>query len=511
MPLPGSDTISGPNTRLVAIAGFLVLMVLAFGVSSLVGMSEGLAIMVVLGMGIFLFAFLNTDFALIILILSMLLSPEFNVGSAGGQGQMSHRGVVVRIDDLMLGLIMFSWLIKTAVNKDLGIFRHSPLNRPIFLYIGASLFSTILGVFFGDVKPLIGILYNVKYFQYYLIYFMVISHVTDMETLRRYVKLIIVTAIIVSLYAMSQIPSGVRVSAPFEGEGGEANTLGGYLVLIMAVVMGMMTGQKRAKRLFQMAAAVFIMLIPFAYTLSRSSWMSLFPAIVGLIYYSEKRKTIIALCMVAMLFLPIIMPESVWNRVEYTFSPENQIRDDVVKVGDTSLDPSTSERIQSWSTTLAQWSERPFFGWGVTGVGFKDAQYFRVLAETGAIGFLFFFGLLISIHRTAKRSLDMVTYKKYPLYHGMIMGFIAGYWGLLLHAVGANTFIIVRVMEPFWFLLALVVALPELLEAEERKKRGDDELEEEQPIQPHQISFLTGRILNATPKQQKYVPTKKKD
>ncbi|MFP6645103.1 MAG: hypothetical protein VCF24_16315 [Candidatus Latescibacterota bacterium] len=30
--------------------------------------------------------------------------------------------------------------------------------------------------------------------------------------------------------------------------------------------------------------------------------------------------------------------------------------------------------------------------------------------------------------------------------------------GLLVHAVGANTFIIVRIMEPFWLLAGLVVS-----------------------------------------------------
>jgi hypothetical protein len=31
--------------------------------------------------------------------------------------------------------------------------------------------------------------------------------------------------------------------------------------------------------------------------------------------------------------------------------------------------------------------------------------------------------------------------------------------GLLVHGIGANTFIIVRIMEPFWFLAGIVIAL----------------------------------------------------
>jgi hypothetical protein len=43
---------------------------------------------------------------------------------------------------------------------------------------------------------------------------------------------------------------------------------------------------------------------------------------------------------------------------------------------------------------------------------------------------------------------------------GLSVGLIAGLVGLLVHAIGANTFIIVRIMEPFWFLAGIIVALP---------------------------------------------------
>jgi hypothetical protein len=39
------------------------------------------------------------------------------------------------------------------------------------------------------------------------------------------------------------------------------------------------------------------------------------------------------------------------------------------------------------------------------------------------------------------------------------VGLIAGLVGLLVHAIGANTFIIVRIMEPFWFVTGIIIAL----------------------------------------------------
>jgi hypothetical protein len=39
---------------------------------------------------------------------------------------------------------------------------------------------------------------------------------------------------------------------------------------------------------------------------------------------------------------------------------------------------------------------------------------------------------------------------------------MAGFIGLLFHATAANTFIIVRIMEPFWFVTGMVMMLLEL-------------------------------------------------
>ena len=53
------------------------------------------------------------------------------------------------------------------------------------------------------------------------------------------------------------------------------------------------------------------------------------------------------------------------------------------------------------------------------------------------------------------------------LYQGLTLGFIAGFIGLAVHAFTANTFIIIRIMEPFWFITAIIMMLPELKEEEE--------------------------------------------
>jgi len=49
-----------------------------------------------------------------------------------------------------------------------------------------------------------------------------------------------------------------------------------------------------------------------------------------------------------------------------------------------------------------------------------------------------------------------------PLSKGLIMGYMVGFVGLLVHAIGSNTFVIIRIAEPFWFFTAIVVKLSDI-------------------------------------------------
>jgi hypothetical protein len=47
-----------------------------------------------------------------------------------------------------------------------------------------------------------------------------------------------------------------------------------------------------------------------------------------------------------------------------------------------------------------------------------------------------------------------------PLFSGLSLGYLAGFTAMLTHSIGANSFIIVRIMEPFWFLTAMIIMIP---------------------------------------------------
>jgi O-antigen ligase len=300
-----------------------------------------------------------------------------------------------------------------------------------------------------------GALFVLKYIEYFIVYFMVINHVRDADQVKRFVFCLFLTCFIISIFGILQIPGGERVSAPFEGEGGEPNTLGGYLVFMGAIAGGLFVKTENLKLKPVLPILIFTIILPLLFTKSRSSYIALVPACFVLSLLLRQRVVITGLMAVILLSSPILLPTTVKDRILYTFTQEESSGQ--VQIGNLHLDTSTSARILSLKNLLQDYPKHPILGYGITGHGFIDAQYPKVLIETGALGLIAFFYLLYSIFKMAIHHLKEV---KTPFFKGLAIGFLAGYIGLLFHALGANTFIIVRIMEPFWFFAGIIAVLP---------------------------------------------------
>src|SRR5438876_5939777 len=206
----------------------------------LVSSDKTFSLTISLGALLLLIAFVSTRLSLYLLVFSMLLSPEFLVGDLTGGGGAAGRGITLRFDDLLLVVIGFVWLAKMAIQKGGTPFLRTPLNGPIMFYMAAAGLATLIGVMGGRVKPMSGFFFWLKYYEYVFLYFMVVSAVTTKEEARGLVFARLVTCFLVVLFAIAQIPGGERASAPFEGSEGEPNTLGGYLVFMLAIGVGLL-------------------------------------------------------------------------------------------------------------------------------------------------------------------------------------------------------------------------------------------------------------------------------
>ncbi len=403
------------------------------------------------GLLLLLVAFLSTPASLYILVFSMLLGPELLFGGLGG-GATASRGITFRFEDILLVVIGVAWLAKRAFFKGDTAFLKAPLGGPILFYIAMVVIATLIGALEGRVKGLTGFFFVLKYFEYVMIYFMVVSSVETEQQAKHLLIAGLATCFLVSLFAISQIPGGGRASAPFEGETGEPNTLGGYLVFMLALVAGLLFTPGSLPRRWPLYVLLVSGSIGLFATLSRASFLAAGVVVLVLSLRLLRRTPMVApMILIALLTLPWWAPQAVTDRILYTFTQpveEGQIRFGAVRV-----DTSTSERLRSWQQAVQYWRSYPMWGTGVTGGPFMDAMYPRIMAETGTVGLVAFFILIGAVFRMGWSAYQQA---HEPFQQGLAMGFLLGFVGLLVHAVGSNTFIIVRIMEPFWLVAALV-------------------------------------------------------
>jgi O-antigen ligase len=445
----------------IALIAFLLLLAAAGGLviaKTGPGFSLGAALLLVV-----LFAsFLNSELALHIILLSMLLSPEIVIGGVGGVsiGKPLVKGdlLVLRIEDLILVVVALAWIAKAAIFKELNLVRKTPLNTAIFTYVALLIVATLFGVLFGNVRPLQGFFFLLKYIEYFVVFFMTVNSIHEERQLRRLLATALATCAISSVIGILQIPSGGRVSAPFEGQYGEPNTFGGYLVLMLAIILGLALAAKTLPRQIGWYAFAGLIVLPLLFTLSRTSWLASIPMVLTLIIFSPRRLIIVIGVMAAIVFGSSFMPKSVIDRYNYTLNAKEDRGD--YAIGGAKIDSSTSARFDSFRQGLTGWVKRPFFGYGVTGFAFMDAQFVRVLVEGGLFGLAAFIWLLYRIWRTARNVCRQVAGSRYE---GLALGYLAGFAAMIMHCIGANTFIIVRIMEPFWFLTGIITLLPALV------------------------------------------------
>lgn len=422
------------------------------------------ALFVVIGcLLVSVFAFLSPKLSLVLLLFSMLFSPEIGLGAVG-QG----RTVVLRYDDILVVIIFLSWFARTAIFKGKPFITETPVQTPVILYTSLCVLSTALGVLRGDIRFETSFFYVLKYVEYFLLYFMAVNVIDSKEEIKKYLKYAFFVALLVTVYAYFYYYSSgpdARASAPFEAAIGKAEesepaSLGGYYLLVFGIILAMMTEYSGFVLALAVGSMVF-MFPAFLLTFSRSSYLGFAALVPVLIFMSTRRKLLMAsfVCMgvVSLSFFPGLYGK-VQNRITMTYQGDYATNTVALgPVGNVKLEGSARARVNSINRVLfKKLPKHPLLGWGVTGIGLGDTQYALLLGELGLAGFGVFMWMLYVIFSTARKVYR--TYKE-PWIRALGLGLMASIAGLLLQAVGVNNFIIVRIMEPFWFLTAMVMVL----------------------------------------------------
>jgi hypothetical protein len=436
-------------------AAFMILCSILVFVVHLVYGNQSITIAIALSIVVFGVTVVRVEAGLYILILSMLLSPEI-VAEANETHNLN-----VRYDDLLIMVIFLGVMVKLAFEGKLIPWQPSPINMGILAYYSICLISSGLALerSLGAWNRRDAFFVLLKMLEFYLIFFLAGHAVRNLRDIRNQMFMFFVVAIIVSLYAIYTIPTESRVGAPFDEGGTEPNTLGGYLTIILCLLLGLFTQAPGYFRKFALASVMLLATVPFLYTLSRASYVSFIVAAIVISVISRKYALILVLAAV-LGTSSIFMPEKIKERVTHTFQKESGQE---IVVGGTNtgvmVDKSTNERILVWRKVRFLMGLSPQYfllGAGVSWESVLDSQYARIFLETGTLGMLAFIFMQYRILKTVRQA---YRWTDDWMARGIAMGMFGAVCALISHGMGTISFLIVRIMEPYWFLLAICVVI----------------------------------------------------
>lgn len=448
---------------------FLTIVVSYFAVRIILAHPSLLTFAFFIATVILAISFFSPITGLTFLVFSMLLSPEIKIAGVPG------RDVVVRLDDLLIFAVFFGWFARSVFTKKIEVVLTETLT-PMFFYTLVCTIATYFGVLSGIVNFKKAFFYLLKYTEYFIIYFLTTQIVQTRKQIKNLIIAFIITSIIVNIHGYTLIGKVSRLYAPFDapgleatltgGEvgGGEANTYGGYLLIVISLLISLFCYSQLPTTNFLYFFLIIFSLVPLAYTKSRSSYFGFVPMVLTIILLTEKKRNLILAGFLLLFALsPIVFPaatQTVVERIKETFAGPEWSSEEAVILGFKVKELSALARVKSWRKAFTEFiPKRPILGFGVTGVGLVDAQIPLIIGETGILGVSIFFWLIFSVF---KNSIFVFKTTDDPLYKSISLCVFSVLVGLLAHSVAANTFIIIRIMEPFWFLCGITSVIKTL-------------------------------------------------
>lgn len=441
--------------RILQIFLLLVGIVILFSLGRLISISplEASIIIVVA----FIFSFLtliNLEVGLFLLIFAVPFTQQFRLFGYG-----YHGAIDVGTDDLLILFITFSWLLNLVRKKEPAFLKTS-LNWPFITFFTAAIFSFFGAESrFGTGTVLIGFLHLLKFYEYIVVFYIVVSAIDKLNQIERFLKLffIVVSVIavvqLIAMYISMAIPGTYSYIGYMHAIPSNA-VLGAYycffIPILVAIILEMPDPQKK---LFLIPAVILFSFMLFK-TFSRSAYAGFFASFLVLIIFSRKRLPLIILSIVIFGF--VFFQSDILKRITMT----------VQSVKPTiTLDYSAASRIATWKLAFKAFLKNPIFGTGYWTTRWvlnyeAHSQYLAMLVETGIVGFLFFCWLIINMIRN---SLNLIKKTNAYFLKALAAGYLAGLAGVLISCLFSENLEAFQVSGSIWFVTGLIVSANRLL------------------------------------------------
>lgn len=286
-----------------------------------------------------------------------------------------------------------------------------------------------------------------NYAFYPLLYFLTIILINDATQLKRIIKIIINTCLIIILFIAIGVISGQGLWTEFTplSTGGSrllAGTHAFYLVLGLLLTISLAAFNKLANK--NIASVIFIIwLIGIIGSLMRHLWLGLLAAtlLLWLIVplknkrlitdFLGKNALIVISLTIAILLSASLMPQ--WHNWQKIIEPISDFYQRLVSIGNIDIDSSINWRLVLWQTANKIWLDNPILGIGLgkkIPLEFTDWQNFEeirnihnsplaILIQMGIVGLSIFIGFIAATAGYSWQSIKSQKYL-YPYYLGLI-------------------------------------------------------------------------------------------
>ncbi|MBR5454112.1 MAG: O-antigen ligase family protein [Clostridia bacterium] len=301
-------------------------------------------------------------------------------------------------------------------------------------------------------------------------YFITVNLINTAELLKRITGAVVSSAVIVSIIGIcqyflgetSQIWQDMNMFADISGRVtstfGNPNILAEYIIMVFPVAAAFFFSSQGGRGRFNSFLGCIALFSCLILTWSRGGWLGL---IIGMliffIFMTRKTVTFLFFAGISLPFLPLVIPDSVWNRF--------------TSIGNLA-DSSTSYRVHIWEASLnmlrdcfgsgigigeAAFSEvYPLYAYaGVENAPHSHNLFLQISLELGIIGItVFTVIMLIFMKNCISRAIN--TYERRTRL--LILGGMCGILSVLAQGMTDHVWYNYRIFLMFWLMIGLVSA-----------------------------------------------------
>ena len=328
----------------------------------------------------------------------------------------------------LLTILITTFHLLNVFQKQVPLIKKTFLNIPLAIFLLSQTISTVYSIdphtsFYGYYSRLNGGLLSL--ICYSLLFFILNVYLDD-QFKQRIINFFLLSGLLVSIYGIAQ-HFGIdknwwvqdvqsRVFSTF----GQPNWLAAYLCILIPFSLNQLFGSKKSLHKFYFILITSTFYITLLFTKSKSGLAAIaISLIIYLAFYLFKNIKNIAKAAIIALFF-IILSITIKNPIKDQLFPQKNITTTPV-VTDTKLNITPSEDIRKivWQGAIDLWKKFPFFGTGVETFAYSyywtrpashnltsewdylynkaHNEYLNYLATTGAVGFLSYIFLIISV------------------------------------------------------------------------------------------------------------------